>query len=178
MGNKVFSLSIEGLKIAENKLDALREKFGVGVDEIVKAAAYDANDDAISAIQNHGAIDLGAGGGLLSHQSVTNEGPRAYGVGNSSEHAPFVEWGIGRQAKVSDEWAAYARQYKGPYPGTWKEFEKNIQAWMNRHGIPLENTYVIMVKILENGLPARPFLYPAYVKAKARIIKDIKQLFK
>lgn len=183
---------MRGLNEVNIAVGNLTEKMDIGVDELVQAAAYDTNDDAIGYIRSEGAIDLGAGGGLISHQAVTSEGPRAYGVTNSSKYAPFIEWGTGRQVQVPDEWASYARQYKGPYPGTWNEFEENIKAWMQRHGIPersivtyadgtegyIDVAYAIMVKILDNGLPARPFLYPAYVKNKEKLLKDIKKLFK
>jgi hypothetical protein len=36
-----------------------------------------------------------------------------------------------------------------------------IEAWMARHGIPLELSFVIRRAIGERGIPARPFLKPA-----------------
>lgn len=184
MAKTRFSIKMDGLKEAVAKLDQIDDKLINDVDALVAAAAYDTNDDAISGIQQHGAVDLGGGGGLLSHQAVTDIGDRRHEVRNSAKWAPFVEWGTGRQVQVPAEWAEYARQYKGPYPGTWGEFEQNIKAWMKRHGIPEKTekghdlVYLIMVKILERGLPARPFLYPAYVKNKIKLIEDLKKLFK
>jgi HK97 gp10 family phage protein len=184
MSKARFTIKLDGLKEAIGEIDQIEKKMENDVDALVAAAAYDTNDDAISNIQQKGAVDLGAGGGLISHQAVSDAGDRQYEVRNSAKWAPFVEWGTGRQVQVPDEWAAYARQYRGPYPGTWAQFEQNIKAWMKRHGIPDKTdeghdlTYLIMVKILERGLPARPFLYPAYVKNKAKLIDDLKKLFK
>ncbi len=192
MGRVRYTLKIEGMDKAFGKLKKIDKKLINDVDDILQAAAFDTNDDAISNIQREGAIDLGAGGGLISHQQVRAIGKNKYEVLNSSKYAPFIEWGTGRQVSVPAEWAQYAMKYKGPYPGTWDEFEENIRAWMKRHGIPdrqiytasdgtesyIDVTYSIMIKILERGLPARPFLYPAYVKNKAEVVKRLKELFK
>ncbi|WP_343692766.1 hypothetical protein [Chitinophaga sp.] len=145
---------------------------------LTEAAAYDINDDAISNIQSNGSIDLGAGGGLLSHQFVKVLNPYTFEVGNSAKWAPFVEWGTGKQVKVPAELQSYANQFKGPYPGTWDEFEENIEAWLGRHGIDKSKKYMLMNAILERGLKAKPFLWPAYQKNKAKLIAQIKSLLR
>lgn len=177
MAKSSFKFEIKGLKDVQQGIDRLTEKMQVDLNTLVEASAYDMNDDAISAIQGNNAIDLGAGGGLLSHQYVQQENPRAWGVGNSAFYAPFIEFGTGKQVSIPAEWQALAAQYKGPYPGTWPEFEQNIKAWMKRHGMDPDQSYPMMIHILRNGLRARPFLYPAYVKNRAKLIEDVKKLF-
>lgn len=184
-----FKFSLKGIKDLKKKAKELKEK-GPQVLALVEAAAYDTNDDAISNIQSNGSVDLGAGGGLLSHQSVNRINDYTFEVINSAKWAPFVEWGTGKQVRVSAEFEQYAKQFKGPYPGTWDEFEQNIRAWMKRHGIPeveikkgadgqdqfVDVVFLVMMSILEKGLPARPFLYPAYIKNKTELIKQVKAL--
>ena len=191
MGRSYVKFELQGLKELMNKLEKTKEK-GPQLVALVEAAAYDTNDDAISNIQSNGSVDLGGGGGLLSHQSVVELNGHSWEVVNSSKHAPFVEWGTGKQTKVASEETEVAAEYKGPYPGTWDEFEQNIQAWMKRHGIPEQKvvtdadgtesyinvTYYIMISILEKGLPARPFLYPAFVKNRELLLKQAKELLK
>lgn len=191
MAKSSFTFDLRGIKDVRKRIGTITEKMDTGLNNLVEAAAYDMNDDAISNIQSEGAQDLGAGGGLLSHQYVQAAGKRSWEVGNSAFYAPFIEWGTGRQVKVPTEWREMAMQYKGPYPGTWDLFEQNIKAWMKRHGIPerkvvthadgtesyIDVAYYIMVSILENGLKPRPFLYPAYVKNKTELVKQVKQLF-
>lgn len=184
-----FKFNLKGIKELRGKINELKAK-GPQMIALVEAAAYDTNDDAISNIQSNSSIDLGAGGGLLSHQSVVVINEHTFEIVNSSKYAPFVEWGTGKQTRVSAEFDQYAKQFKGPYPGTWDQFEQNIKAWMKRHSIPevkvvpgkdgqdqyIDIVYLIMTSILTKGLPARPFLYPAYIKNKVELIKKAKAL--
>lgn len=178
MAKKGFRFELKGVKGVQKRIESITEKMEVDLDHLVEAAAYDMNDGAISNIRENGAQDLGAGGGLLSHQYVQPAGDRAYEVGNSAFYAPFIEWGTGKQVKVPTEWQDMAMQYKGPYPGTWNEFEQNIKAWMKRHGKDPDQSYPLMIAILRTGLRARPFLHPAYVKEVKELVKDVKKLFK
>jgi hypothetical protein len=189
MAKSSFKFELKGIDRMVATIDKASAK-GQQLVALVEAAAYDMNDDAISNIQSNGAVDLGAGGGLLSHQAVIPVDDYTWKVSNSSKHAPFIEWGTGKRAKVESEWQQYAAQYKGPYPGTWDEFEQNIKAWMKRQGIAEQKvstdadgsevhinvTYSIMMAILNNGLKARPFLYPAFVKNRRELRKRVKEL--
>lgn len=178
MARKSFTFELKGIKDVQKRIDSLTEKMEVDLDKLVEGAANDMNDDAISNIQSNGAQDLGAGGGLVSHQYVQPAGERKYEVGNSAPHAPFIEWGTGRQVKVPAEWQDMAMQFKGPYPGTWDLFEQNIKSWMKRHGKDPDESFSLMMAILNKGLPARPFLYPAFVKNVKELSKNVKRLFK
>lgn len=177
MGKSSFTFDLKGIKEVQQGIGRLTEKMEVDLNNLVEAAAYDTNDDAISHIQSNNAIDLGAGGGLLSNQYVLQASPRSWAVGNSAFYAPFIEFGTGRQVSIPPEWEELAAQYKGPYPGTWPEFEQNIKAWMKRHGMDPDQSYPVMIHILRNGLKSRPFLYPAYVKNREKLIESVKKLF-
>lgn len=186
-----IKFELQGMKELNNALERARNK-GPELVMLVEAAAYDTNDDAISNIQSAGSIDLGGGGGLLSHQAVTPVTESSWEVSNSAKHAPFIEWGTGKQVDVPDEFRQYAEEFKGPYPGTWDEFEQNIKAWMRRHGIPEQRVeiaadgtethinvaYYMMIAILDRGLPARPFLFPAYVKNREMLKQKVLELLK
>lgn len=182
---------LKGLSELKSLLSKTRAK-GPQLLMLVEAAAYDTNDDAISNIQSNGSVDIGGGGGLLSHQFVVATSDHSWQVGNSAKHAPFIEWGTGAQVDVPAEEQEYAKEYEGPYPGTWDEFEQNITAWMKRMGIPerkvvtsadgtesyINVTYLIMMSILRKGLPARPFLFPAYAKNREALLQKATELLK
>lgn len=177
MAKGSLKFEVKGLKDVQDGIDRISEKMEVDLNSLVEAAAYDTNDDAVSIIQRNNAIDLGAGGGLLSHQFVRQESARSWAVGNSAFYAAFIEFGTGRQVQVPAEWEEVASKYKGPYPGTWNLFEQNIKIWMKRHGMDPDQSYPLMMHILRNGLKARPFLYPAFVKNRAELIENVKKLF-
>ena len=53
-----------------------------------------------------------------------------------------------------------------------------IREWCRRHGIPEGMAYVIARKISKRGLPARPFLFPAFEEERTKFLARIKDNWK
>lgn len=96
-------------------------------------------------------------------------------------HGAFQEFGLAGLRNVQtnlvipEEMEEIAREFKSYKGGDFKTFVKEIEAWCGRKGIDPEAAYPIAVKILNYGLEARPYFYPAYQKYKPEIIKRVNQ---
>jgi len=114
-------------------------------------------------------------------------------------YAAYVEFGTRRFAaqqvsKLPQDWQTYAAQFKGKGGGNMDEFIQRIMAWVQRKGIGAVKTrsggnsgskdsldamqqaaYAIALNILQNGIRAHPFLYPAYTDNTPALIENIKK---
>ena len=166
------SVQIRGLDLILSTMDTLNTTLVTDVDNVCKAAALDMNAIASQYIQGD-AFDTGE---LLSKQQFVDEGNRSYSVINTARYAAYVEFGTGAQVQVSQDWQDIANEWRNKRTAPFSEFVKRIEEWCGRHGIDPKNAYVICVSILRNGLPARPFLQPAFDKIAPELIKDIQSL--
>lgn len=114
----------------------------------------------------------------------------------SAYHAPFVEFGIGAKVRVPPELASMALKYKGKGRGSFDQFLQAIMDWVRQKGIT--GTYsvktrkrsgsrssqddqdkrvawLICMSILRKGIAPQPFLYPAYVEGRRKLITTLKK---
>lgn len=121
-------------------------------------------------------------------------------------YAPYVEFGTGRKVfqikgggQVNPKYHKYAAQFKGKGRGDYADFLLALLHYVKRK--KLAGTYKVKSKrrignanqrlsedlrvaetmayfILKNGLPAQPFLIPAYEMEKPKLIKRIQNLLK
>ena len=75
-----------------------------------------------------------------------------------------IEYGI--ELQIADYWEFIARGWArtNRYPGTFKQFVKNVNEWVTNKNITIgeltqsEIVYYVIKKIWEQGIKARPFL--------------------
>lgn len=118
-------------------------------------------------------------------------------VGCSVDYAAFLEFGTRRfaaqyVATLPATWQELALRSKGSKGGTFDDLVKRITGWVLRKGIAATPTasgraskaksavaaqhqaaYLIARKIVREGIPAQPFLYPAVNKATPLLLKDL-----
>lgn len=123
-------------------------------------------------------------------------------VSVNADYAAYIEFGTKRfaakyVATLPSDWKSYAAQFKGKGGGNYKDFVLRIMKWVKRKGIGGLQTksgnlskskssldamqqaaYGIALHIIRNGIKAQPFLYPAFVKNRAKLIKNLKAYFK
>jgi HK97 gp10 family phage protein len=113
-----------------------------------------------------------------------------------ADYAAYVEFGTRRFAakyvsSLPNDWQTYAATFKGKTNGSIDEMLIRIKDWVLRKGLQngskrskkgkadAENVaYVIALRILQNGIKAQPFLFPAYEIAKKEFIAEVKEIFK
>lgn len=87
-------------------------------------------------------------------------------------YAIYVEVGTGTYVRVPPELQDIAIQYKGQSKGTFEEFLQAIKDWIKQKGIgdPDKLGYIIAMSILRKGIRPQPFLYPAYVAGRKKLL--------
>ena len=117
-------------------------------------------------------------------------------------YAPYIEFGTGKKVfkikgggEVPSKYRAYAAKFKGKGRGDYYDFLNAILDWVKRKKLAqITNSYTgrrrtsqadlllvaetVAWHILKNGIPAQPFLIPAYEEEKPKLIKRIQQLLK
>lgn len=170
----------------------------------IRKNAYEMNAQAVRNIKANDSIGAsGGGGGLLGSQIVApvQDGNFVgWGVFNTAPYAAFVEFGTGSRANPPSEWSQYAATWKGKKgTGTVDDFLLSIVEWVRAKGLSgtysvktqrrtggkndqlaqdMEVAYPIFLSILRNGSRPHPFLYPAFVQQRPKIIKSIREAVK
>lgn len=112
-----------------------------------------------------------------------------------ADYAAYVEFGTRRFAakyvsSLPQDWKTYAATFKGKGGGGIDEMIARLTDWVLRKGLQTGSkrskkgkqdaesvAYVIALRILQNGIKAQPFLYPAYDIAKKEFIQEVKEIF-
>lgn len=186
--------AIEG-KISADKLrNACKEALGTMAEQIV--------NDAKSNLRSQKAINTGQ---LLSSIYAEPVGDNlTTNIIAGMPYASYVEFGTRKfaasyVASLPKYWQTLAAEYKGKGGGTFAELVKNIALWVGQKGIAgtysvktrkrvgtketkeqenLKAAYPIALKIVKNGISARPYLYPAYVKNRNIFDQELNKVFK
>lgn len=122
----------------------------------------------------------------------------------NANYAPYIEFGTRKFAEkyvntLPAEWQDVAAQYKGKASGDFFDLLLAIVAWMHRKGIAagtysvktkrrlgsksqkeqedLNLAYRIALKILKEGIPAHPYLYPAVSENIDGVTKYIEDIY-
>jgi hypothetical protein len=115
-------------------------------------------------------------------------------------YGAYIEFGTRKYAatyvsSLPSDWQTFAGQFKGGGGGSMDEFVQNIMAWVLRKGIGGLQTksgnlsrsadsdsamqqaaYAIALNIIQNGIKAHPYLFPATQKTTPTLIKNIKEI--
>lgn len=100
------------------------------------------------------------------------------GAKGQVNYAPYVEFGTKTKVRVPSGYAQFASQYKGIRGGTFADLQRNIAQWAKAKGIPEEAVFPIAMSIAKKGIPAQPFLIPAFEGQRQNLIKRLKRVFK
>ncbi len=96
-------------------------------------------------------------------------------VKTDKTHAPFVEFGTKSKVDIPSGLEQYAMQFKSS-GGNFADLLESIQGWCSRNNIDQEFAFPIALRIAQNGVSARPFLFPAYFKELPKIKKDLERI--
>lgn len=91
-------------------------------------------------------------------------------------YAAYMEFGTRKHAAqyvatLPQEWQQFAAQFKGDGTGSFADMIKSLMVWVKQRGLDDDAAYPIALKILQEGVRARPFLYPA-VNANLKQLKE------
>lgn len=137
------------------------------LDSVVEARARELEAEA----KRRAPVNLGT---LRNGIITQRQGDKEWDVVSTADYSAYVEFGTGKQVRVPAELADIASQFKGRREGSFEEGLDSIRQWCRNVGIDPKNAYPIFMAILRRGLRPRPFMYPAFLKAKKLFKQDIK----
>lgn len=158
-----------------SKVIADIRKFGKEAEEKIASETKDIalqieSDAKVNAPKNFGKLAQS-----ISHIKVDNLN---YKVTVNESYAAYVEFGTGAKVNVPAELQDLASKFKGP---TGQSFDKGVQSiaeWLKAKGRNPKDAKWVLIQILQNGMRAQPFLYPAFVNGRKDYEKNLKQLLK
>jgi HK97 gp10 family phage protein len=164
-----FSLDISGIKQVEDAIKKIDAKATSGLSKELT----DASTNIERVAKRTAPGNFGKLRGSIN-KDISNQLFKS--VFSTVEYAPYVEFGTRGKARIPAGYEAFAAQYKAKGKsgkGLWSA----IQFWIKRKGIDPKYTFPIFRAILNNGVPAQPFMIPAYEKEKPALLKRLKALF-
>jgi HK97 gp10 family phage protein len=174
-----MQLEVKGLDTLIKKMDKLAA-------DVQKEVQAELNDWADTTAQN--AISLVSANssdeGLLKNSIKPYYGNGSASVKVAAKYGAYVEFGTRKYAaayvgSLPADWQAYAATFKGSTGGTFKQFVASLMAWGDRTGkMDPKYAYVAALKILREGLKARPFIYPSVQKTLPVLKKNLRAIFK
>lgn len=186
--------AIEGRISKEKLIEACKNALGELAENVV--------NDAKSNLRSQKAINTGALVNSIYAEPVTEQ--LTLNIVAGAPYASYIEFGTRKfaaeyVASLPKDWQTLASQYKGKGGGTFEELVKNIAVWVGQKGIAgrysvktkkrlgdtptkeqenMAAAYPIALKIVRNGIRARPYLYPAYVKNRNIFDQELNKVFK
>jgi HK97 gp10 family phage protein len=174
------------MQIEVKGLDTLIKKFDKLASDAKEQVQAELNDWADTTAQNAKSLvsENSSDEGLLLRSINPNYGNGSASVTASAKYAAYVEFGTRKYAaayvsSLPADWQTYAATFKGNTGGTFKQFVDSLIGWANRTGkMDPKYAYVTALKILREGVKARPFLYPSVQKTLPELRKNLRAIFK
>lgn len=164
-------MAIKGLNNVLKRLEKLGEEVAEDVHIITLDVATQIELDA----KNNAPKNVGK---LTQSIEAIELGKANYKVVVKSSYGAYVEFGTAGKVRVPAEMQSIASQFQQKGKGSFEQGLQAIKDWCKQKGIDESAAYPIFVSILNKGIEAQPFLYPAFVKGRQQYLKDLKQLLK
>lgn len=169
-----FTLKVQGIEALQKRFAQLDKVVKEEIVEEIRDFGYRVNAEQQALISQYKAVDTGR----LRQATKTREVNDGIVIFSDVEYAPFVEFGTGKQVRIPPELTQAAATFRGYKRGDFKMFLANLRVWCKRHGIDERAAYPIAIKILNNGLKARPFFFPPYLKERPKLMQNIRKLIR
>lgn len=198
MAIEIKMTGLDGLMTAINKTIAQAQKeTTVALNKFSDNVVKDAKTQLQHGSGNGPTSNTGKLAGSITGQVTGNQAK----ITVATNYAAYIEFGTRKfatkyVATLPADWKAYAATFKGKGGGTMEQFIQDIMQWVRQKGIGAKLTksgnvseskdsleamqqaaYAIALNILQNGIRAQPFLYPAVVKNTPVLINDMKKIF-
>ena len=174
-----MELQAKGLDKLIKKFDVLSREMQGMVQAELNAWADDTASNAKSLVSANSSDE---GALLRSISPIYGNGTAK--VVATAKYAAYIEFGTRKYAaayvsSLPADWQTYAATFKGSTGGTFKQFVDSLIGWANRTGkMDPKYAYVTALKILREGVKARPFLYPSVNKTLPELKKNLRAIFK
>jgi len=174
-----MQLEVKGLDTLIKKMDKLAKVVQVEVQAELNDWADTTSQNAISLVSANSSDQS-----LLKNSIKPYYGQGSASVKVSAKYGAYVEFGTRKYAaayvgSLPADWQTYAGTFKGSAGGTFEQFVESLMAWGTRTGkMDPKYAYVTALKILREGVKARPYIYPSVQKTLPILRKNLRAIFK
>lgn len=95
-------------------------------------------------------------------------------------YSVYVEFGTGKKVKIPvdlpNSMKNFAAKYRGKRQGNFDDFLQGLSRWARLKGIPKEAVYPIAMTLIEEGQEPQPFMRPAFIAARKKLLIELKKL--
>jgi HK97 gp10 family phage protein len=107
-----------------------------------------------------------------------------------ANYGGYVEFGTGKKVRIPSRYAQVAAEVKAQKtPGSFKQFVDSLSEWVRKKGIITNGkrgrvrkddkyrlvAYWMAIRILQNGVPAQPYFFPAFEKNERKIYDNCRK---
>ena len=149
------------------RLMKFEDKVPTIVDDVLELTAVHTKEQMVQNIGRNSSKDTGH----LAQQCYGEKGQDFVRIGNRADYAGYVEFGTGKHVTVPPEFTGIASDARSMPRKNFKDALQAIKDWAKRHGKE-KYAYPILMSILREGLMPKPFLYPAYLSGKRKLITE------
>ena len=167
-----MNIQLKGVQKVLNDLAKLPAEITQEVDGELQAGANDMTRQAKrNAPANFGQLRNSIGSAKAASLRYT--------IFATAFHAPFIEFGTVKKVSVPTELQEVAQQVKGrPKRGNFKSFIEDIYLWGTKKGVikkgDRQHARNIARKIYMNGIAPQPYLWPAFVNVRPKLIARLR----
>lgn len=181
MAKGIVTFRLDGVQDAINRLAKVGGQVAEDVEDELAAGA---NDIRASAARNISSQIQNTTRQMLGGLYVAQVGPLRFEVGNNVYYAPYIEFGTRGKVSVPKEMQAIAAEIqKRPSRGKFPDMVDAIYKWAVKKGLWSKDdadgkwrAVRMASSIYRNGIAPQPFLYPAYIENRSKIIERIKKV--
>jgi hypothetical protein len=174
-----ITFRLDGVQTALNRL---AKAGGDIAEEVDMELADGANMIRTAAVKNVKSNINNTTARLASGMYAEPVGPLRYEVGNIVYYAPYIEFGTGGKVSVPEPLRDVANEIrKRNTRGGFEQMVGSIFEWGVRKGYLSKNDPKARqtarwwaIRILKNGISPQPFLYPAFVASRKKIVDRIR----
>lgn len=117
--------------------------------------------------------------GQLRASGISKRERKKVLIAFTAKYAPFVEFGTRSKVQIPSELKEYAKKFQKKEPGTFNILLQSLALWAKRTGkIPQSAVWPVAMKILKEGTKAQPYLWPAFLAIKPKIIRELNKIVK
>jgi hypothetical protein len=172
-----FSVKVQGLdkvlrsfrRLPETVRREARWEMQVAADDMVKIASKNAPADE----------------GSLRNAIQSKPSGKNFEVVMSKTHGIYMEFGTKSKFDAPSYLGSYPARFKGIGKGSYNDALKAMMGWVKRKGLvgndeteQKQVAYLVLRKILKEGLKPRPYFFPAFQRVSKELIDRLRNILR
>jgi HK97 gp10 family phage protein len=170
-----LNIRVQGIDKILKSMSKMPAEIQTNVRGELKSAA----DEMVEEASRRAPADEGA----LRNAVSVRHGDDRHEVFMQKNYGVFQEFGTGKKFKAPAFLGSYPSRFRGATGGSFKEGLDSLTGWVKRKGIGKKGkersvAYLILRKILREGLEPRPFFFNSFLIVRERLVARLKRIIK